>query len=137
MSTNTEAPTIQDLAKFRHALEDYFAIDRPYHGHFYDDVGDEDLPEREGDAAEMLAFCHEVAKANPTPAQQDRDAEHLANRVDAAIEKAEDAFWQVIGEHFPEAKSGDFSPEQTAAWNEALRDAVEGWVANNAMGAEA
>ena len=54
-----------------------------------------------------------------------------SNRIDDVLVSADDAFWQEVAQAFPEAEFGDFSPEQTIAWEAAARAAIEGWVANN------
>lgn len=43
----------------------YLAVDRPYHGHLWDDVGDADLPAIEADADGVVAFIRRVAEENP------------------------------------------------------------------------
>ena len=48
-----------------------------------------------------------------------------------AIKAADNAFWRVIADEFPEIKTGDFSPEQTASWHKAVVNAVAGWITNN------
>ena len=47
------------------------------------------------------------------------------------IKKAEDAFWNVICDAFPEATHGDLSPERTISFSNAVEDAVNEWINNN------
>jgi len=54
------------------------------------------------------------------------------NRMTAAIEEAESAFWADIVTSYPEAKHGDFSPEATLALSDALFTAVTLWLEWNA-----
>jgi predicted RNase H-like HicB family nuclease len=58
----------------------------------------------------------------------------LSCRINAAIHKADDAFWGVIVAEFPEAVSGDLSIESVDAINSAMRMAVEEWVEYNVPG---
>ena len=57
----------------------------------------------------------------------------LAHRIAPALELAEEAFWKVIVEHFPEATSGDLSPLRTVRFDDAVEDAVCEWVDNNVL----
>jgi hypothetical protein len=57
-------------------------------------------------------------------------SEH-SQHLDAAIEQAIDAFWQVIVEQYPTAKYGDLSPLTHLAFHEAARNAVTEWINNN------
>lgn len=52
-------------------------------------------------------------------------------RMFKAAELASDAFWAEIAKNFPEIKTGDFGPEESAAWSQAIARAVETWVTNN------
>lgn len=52
-------------------------------------------------------------------------------RVRDAVERGQQAFWHVIAESFPEATSGDFSPEATLALEKTLILAVFRWTRNN------
>jgi hypothetical protein len=45
--------------------------------------------------------------------------------------EALDAFWDVIVQHFPQAKGGDLSPEQTIALHLAASSAICEWISNN------
>jgi hypothetical protein len=49
-------------------------------------------------------------------------------RLRSVTEEAMDAFWQVVVQHFPQAKTGDLSPLTTHHFNEAAKVAVEEWV---------
>ena len=55
----------------------------------------------------------------------------LASRIASARELAQEAFWNVIVEQFPEAASGDLSPLRTICFDQAVEDAVNEWVDNN------
>lgn len=50
--------------------------------------------------------------------------------LDAVIERAQEAFFQVIASEVP-ADSGDFSPGDTIAFEQACRRAAETWVTDN------
>ena len=45
--------------------------------------------------------------------------------------KADDAFWAVIAEAFPEATTGDFPPDATLNWHEAIEKAIRIWLFYN------
>jgi hypothetical protein len=47
---------------------------------------------------------------------------------------ASEVFWAKVAELVPEAKSGDFSHEDTVAWDKASLKAVSIWIANNVPG---
>jgi hypothetical protein len=57
--------------------------------------------------------------------------------LETAVEKAMDAFWQIIVEHYPTAESGDLSPLTHLAFDEAARTAVAEWVNGNVPKREA
>ncbi|WP_018079314.1 hypothetical protein [Thiobacillus denitrificans] len=59
--------------------------------------------------------------------------ESLTVRTQLAAEAAEAAFWATIGEHFPEAKAGDFPPGAQLAFGTASTVAVSAWVAFNVI----
>jgi hypothetical protein len=46
-------------------------------------------------------------------------------------DKALEAFWQAVVEHFPEAATGDLSPLTTFALERAAENAVEEWIFAN------
>jgi hypothetical protein len=56
---------------------------------------------------------------------------------DSLIQEAEDAFWQVIGRRFPQARSGDLSIGRTFAFSIAVTEAVHEWISNNVTTQEA
>jgi hypothetical protein len=47
------------------------------------------------------------------------------------VEDADHAFWHVIAERFPQARSGDLSPWATIKLHLAQEEAVKEWIANN------
>jgi hypothetical protein len=53
------------------------------------------------------------------------------DRITAAIEKARDAFWQSIGEAFPEVTSGDMAPGMEMPLEWATNDVVLAWLWGN------
>lgn len=57
----------------------------------------------------------------------------LAPRVRAAVRAGEEAFWAVIAEAFPEAESGDLSPDAVDDMQRALLRATHRWVEANVM----
>lgn len=56
--------------------------------------------------------------------------QHIA-RVEKALDEAREAFWRKITEHFPEAKTGDFGPEEHFDFDMATRRAVDTWLFYN------
>ena len=48
------------------------------------------------------------------------------------IEDAEFAFWAEVVKHLPLAEGGDFPPEESLVWDEAMERAVTGWWSWNA-----
>jgi hypothetical protein len=46
-------------------------------------------------------------------------------------EQALEAFWEVIVRHYPQARTGDLSPERTIALDLAAEAAIQEWVRNN------
>jgi hypothetical protein len=52
--------------------------------------------------------------------------------ITALAEEAEDAFWEVIAGHFPEATSGDLSPLTSHAFSGTAERAVREWIGANA-----
>lgn len=54
--------------------------------------------------------------------------EQIEQRITAAAEKAQQAFWSVIAAEFPEATTGDLSPEVSSRLDAAIANAVESWV---------
>lgn len=73
-----------------------------------------------------------VAEGGPFIEKLDRK-KSIAHFRDA-LERADLAFWAVIAQHYPQAKRGDFRPEETAAWSSAMETAVLAWLANNYPG---
>lgn len=55
----------------------------------------------------------------------------LKKRVEEAVEKAGDAFWNVIAKEFPEIKTGDFAPDAHMTLEYALKKAVNTWYDSN------
>ncbi len=47
------------------------------------------------------------------------------------VDKAEQAFWAVIFDNFPEVKTGDFPPDAEIEYSEACRLAVDRWLGIN------
>jgi len=52
-------------------------------------------------------------------------------RIEATVEYAEDQFWRVIVEEFPEVETGDFPPDADARLKRDLTRAVEIWLSYN------
>ena len=73
-----------------------------------------------------------MAEGGPSIEKPDR--KKAVAHFRAALERADQSFWAVIVQHYPQAKSGDFSPEQTMAWSNAMEAAVLGWLSNNYPG---
>lgn len=60
-----------------------------------------------------------------------RKAKDLNSRIDTALDAADIAFWAVIAEHFPEAKTGDFDPGAAKEHYEANKASVRHWLSLN------
>ena len=70
--------------------------------------------------------------ANPvTPDGKDTPEYPDDERIDVVVEKAQDAFWAVVAEEFPECTFGDFGPSESFRWDDAATNAVKAWVRNN------
>jgi hypothetical protein len=52
-------------------------------------------------------------------------------RLAKATEECQLAFWEKLMEHYPEAKTGDFPPDATVAFDEACEEAVKTWLMYN------
>jgi hypothetical protein len=52
-------------------------------------------------------------------------------KLKKAIEAANNSFWAEIVKHYPEIKTGDFSPEATVRWDQACEKAVTTWINSN------
>jgi hypothetical protein len=59
----------------------------------------------------------------------------LEERIVAATENAEEAFWAVVAGSFPEAETGDLDPLEVMRLEEHLTRAVREWVEANVPGA--
>jgi len=55
----------------------------------------------------------------------------MSQKISTASSKAQDAFWEVVAREFPEAKRGDFNPEQMTEFNEACEQAIYDWIREN------
>lgn len=47
------------------------------------------------------------------------------------LQRANEAFWEVIAKEFPEATTGDFPPDATFDWDLATEKAVRLWIWGN------
>lgn len=52
-------------------------------------------------------------------------------RIEKAVKEAEDAFWSVIAERFPEAETGDMHIDACVRFTDNLNQAVRLWLATN------
>jgi len=52
----------------------------------------------------------------------------MSTRINNVFFKAEDAFWAEVAKAFPEVKHGDFSPEDTLAWEQMAKKAIATWL---------
>jgi len=78
---------------------------------------------------------NEPSPASKTCSQCDRSpipGDALCRYCILEVEACE-AFWEVIVRHFPDAKSGDLSPERTIRQRMANVDAIEEWIRNNVL----
>lgn len=62
-----------------------------------------------------------------------RKEKPLKERIKDVMYDAQWAFWAVVAEKFPEAKYGDFAPDQTIAFDRACETAITQWVDNNVI----
>ena len=51
------------------------------------------------------------------------------------VQEADEAFWQIVVKHYPEATSGDLSPCTSIRLNDAQEDAIAEWIWANVPGA--
>jgi hypothetical protein len=58
-------------------------------------------------------------------------AEITEQRITGAVRDAEDAFWAVVAEQFPEAESGDLAPDAALSLTRAMEKAVRAWIDAN------
>lgn len=58
-------------------------------------------------------------------------AEITEQRIEKAVRVGEDAFWSAIAQSFPEAESGDLSPDAAFALTRAMEKAVREWIDAN------
>ena len=54
--------------------------------------------------------------------------------MEQIVRDAQEAFWKVVVQHFPEAISGDFGPEETIRFDAACRDAIKTYMRWNVPG---
>ena len=52
-------------------------------------------------------------------------------RIEKAVNEAEDAFWSVIAERFPEAETGDLFFDASIEFGDECRSVVRLWIATN------
>lgn len=57
--------------------------------------------------------------------------EELKKRMEEAVEKAQENFWQSICESFPEVKTGDLPPEVVFQFDQTCTSAVKLWLESN------
>lgn len=74
-----------------------------------------------------------IAKANGKPATNTTRATQEITTATSLVEKALDAFWEVVAAHYPNAMTGDLSVERTAALDLAAEAAVKEWIGNNVL----
>lgn len=58
-------------------------------------------------------------------------AQRRSERLGAALEAAEEAFWEAIARRYPECKTGDLDPESQIRFSQAAKAAAEAWVEAN------
>lgn len=49
----------------------------------------------------------------------------------AILQVAQEAFWEVIADQYPDAERGDFMPDAACALDNALESALEHWLTMN------
>ena len=54
------------------------------------------------------------------------------NKLSNVLEAAESAFWKIVASYYPEAVSGDLSPDASINFAAASEDAIVEWVRTNA-----
>jgi hypothetical protein len=55
----------------------------------------------------------------------------MDDRLKKALQSAQDAFWHEIATAYPEAKSGDFPPDASYAFDVTCESAVKLWLHYN------
>jgi hypothetical protein len=55
----------------------------------------------------------------------------IGERVEQVLREATEEFWRIVAYEFPEIRTGDFSPEDTFAQDEANRNAIRAWLRTN------
>ena len=68
---------------------------------------------------------------NFTDGVDNLDEAYSSRDIDSAVEDGMDAFWSAVAGKFPQAKSGDFSPSDSANLEKAMKTAVAAWVKQN------
>lgn len=55
----------------------------------------------------------------------------LQDRINTAMQAADDAFWAVVAKHFPEIKTGDFDPWEAFQRDDKNRRDIRHWYEGN------
>jgi hypothetical protein len=57
----------------------------------------------------------------------------VSERIDKVVASAEEAFWETVAKECPETETGDFAPEDVAAFRNAATRAVTRWMLRNVV----
>jgi len=60
-----------------------------------------------------------------------KTVDNLKVQIESAVEEAQEAFWAVIAEKFPEVKTGDFPPDASHQFSHHCELAVSIWLRLN------
>lgn len=58
-------------------------------------------------------------------------ANYPVKKLNAIMQKAQDAFWHAVAGEFPEITHGDFSPEDSIKFDNACKLAINHWIRGN------
>lgn len=53
------------------------------------------------------------------------------DRIETALRKGEDAFWEAVAAQFPEAETGDLAPDMAHKLTDTMKMAIREWVRAN------
>lgn len=62
---------------------------------------------------------------------RDLNLQNFSEKINEAVDAAQEAFWAVVAQKFPEVTTGDFSPLDTVQFKTACDVAVEMWLTYN------
>lgn len=69
--------------------------------------------------------------SDTTQRNEQHPVTQMSDRIEAATEAAQLAFWAAVAAQFPEITTGDMDPIETFRFDQACANAVTGWVDGN------